>query len=299
MNCRICNAIIQNTPINIKEKMFNTGESFEYVLCASCNCIQIKEIPVNIAKYYPQNYYSFSKTISSTVKKKIKQRIYNFFSLIKRDFYEKTGFDQFCIYYTDKKKEILDIGCGDGSRLKELHSRGFTKLTGTDPFLVKEYRKKGIKILKLNTEKIEGKFDIIMSHHSLEHMPNPHILFHKVKDLLYPDGKFILRIPIYPNYIWEKYGVDWIQLDAPRHLYIFNLKTIEYLCVIYGFNIELVNYDGHPWSIASTEFCLEGGSHDEFSRNVLISETQKRECDIANKNKNGDSVVLLIKKIIN
>ena len=296
MNCRICNTIIDvNQALKIPEKMFGTGEIFNYVICSHCLCLQIVDIPDNIGNYYPDNYYSFKSAGKISFINRLKQFVFNFLSRIKKDFYKKTKFNDYAIYYNDRNKEIIDIGCGEGNRLIELRKWGFKKLTGTDPFIKEKVIKRRLKIYKLETENIKGSYDIVMSHHSLEHMPDPAVLFRKVKKILKPDGKFILRIPIYPNYIWEKYSEHWIQLDTPRHCYTFSMKTINYLCSKYSFVIAEKRFDGAPWAIASTEFCLNGNNHHEFCKHVKITDKQIKICKEANQNQFGDQVCLIIK----
>ena len=41
--------------------MYGTKDAFEYFQCSKCNCLQISKIPENMAKYYPDNFYSYKK----------------------------------------------------------------------------------------------------------------------------------------------------------------------------------------------------------------------------------------------
>lgn len=297
MNCRICGTTLNDDVILLKEKMFGTGEAFEYIKCSGCNCMQIRNIPQNLGKYYPPEYYSFNKiTGKRTLKNKLKQRIYNLLSIIKNDFYRQPPFRDFEINYNDRRRKILDIGCGDGYLLNELKQYGFSNLTGIDPYINKEIILRGFRLLKNTVEQCEGKYDLVMSHHSLEHMRDPHLFFKHVARLLETNGRLILRIPIFPNYIWDKYGTDWIQLDPPRHLIIFSLDTIEFLSEKYDLKIDHVKYDAEPWALASSEFCMKGKSHVEFVKNYSVSEKQINDCRQANLNNNGDSVCLTIVK---
>jgi hypothetical protein len=56
--CRICGNIKDNKEYIIKEMHFGFGEEFTYFQCKKCGCLQIKNIPDNLSKYYPSNYYS-------------------------------------------------------------------------------------------------------------------------------------------------------------------------------------------------------------------------------------------------
>ena len=57
--CKICSNSCNNLNYLVKERMFGYGDQFSYVECGQCGCVQIKEIPKNISKYYPSHYYSF------------------------------------------------------------------------------------------------------------------------------------------------------------------------------------------------------------------------------------------------
>ena len=61
MICRVCGNSENNKIFNLKEMMFGFRDKFTYVECLKCGCLQIVEIPNNIEKYYPSNYYSFNK----------------------------------------------------------------------------------------------------------------------------------------------------------------------------------------------------------------------------------------------
>jgi hypothetical protein len=55
--CRICNSDGLDLPIELREAMFGTGETFQYERCSNCGCLQIAEPPADIGRYYPACYY--------------------------------------------------------------------------------------------------------------------------------------------------------------------------------------------------------------------------------------------------
>src|SRR5262245_52545571 len=59
--CKICRHSDRNMIHSIREMMFGTRESFEYIECSRCGCIQIADIPDDISRHYPPDYYSFSE----------------------------------------------------------------------------------------------------------------------------------------------------------------------------------------------------------------------------------------------
>src|SRR5207248_1536148 len=100
---------------------------------------------------------------------------------------------------------ILDVGCGNGSLLSRLYRMGFTNLTGIDPFINASHDEGPINIYRKSIEEVDQKFDLIMMHHSLEHMLHPQEALKKAYSLL-PPGRFLLvRIPIMGHYGWHTY----------------------------------------------------------------------------------------------
>lgn len=297
-NCRVCNSEYDSETICIKEKMFGIDEQFAYSICPNCKCMQINEIPQDLSRYYPKDYYSFEKKRRKSFKKLVKQKHVHLLSLLKGRYHKTPEFANFGIEFSERKKNILDIGCGDGHLLSTMGEYGFNRLTGIDPLISTEIKKRNLKILKQTiTEHKDSyqKYDIIMSHHSLEHMPNPMDFFAAVKSMLKNDGRLILRIPIYPNYIWDIYGVDWIQLDAPRHLYIFHLDTIRYLCDKNNLEIIEIIDDSQPWALASTKFCKNGGTHAEFVKQFRQNEAIINDHNEGLKRNVGDTARIIIK----
>jgi hypothetical protein len=55
--------------------------------------------------------------------------------------------------------------------------------------------------------------------------------------LLDAGGHCLLRVPTVSSWAWRHYGVDWVQLDAPRHLYLFARESITHLAAATGFEL--------------------------------------------------------------
>ena len=64
-------------------------------------------------------------------------------------------------------------------------------------------------------------------HHSLEHAPDQLAMLKAAKARLKPGGCCLVRIPLVSSLAWEKYNTNWVELDAPRHLYLHSLRSIE------------------------------------------------------------------------
>ena len=53
--------------------------------------------------------------------------------------------------------------------------------------------------------------------------------FSAAHDLLNKDGVLLVRVPLSSSWAWEHYRENWVQLDAPRHLYLHSVKSMEVL----------------------------------------------------------------------
>ena len=76
---------------------------------------------------------------------------------------------------------------------------------------------------------VDGTWDVITFHHSFEHMEDPHAALAHVGRLLAPEGTCLLRLPTVSSHAWEHYGVNWVQLDAPRHLFLHSEESLRRL----------------------------------------------------------------------
>lgn len=249
LTCRICGSIDNHPTFIGREMMFGTLEEFEYFQCKICECLQITNIPKNLGHFYPDSYYSLN-----TIKKNrpsilhaflLKQRFRNAIfgrgyklnrllsSLVKMPDIRIDGVIPVTKVLQDAKirnfsARFLDIGCGGWSEwLENLKIMGFQHLFGVDPFISSDINKDGINIYKREIDKMTGLFDLITFHHSLEHIPNQHLALAAAKKILSPTGVIVIRIPIVSSYAWNHYGTNWVEMDAPRHLYLHSKNSIH------------------------------------------------------------------------
>lgn len=247
--------------------MYGTREEFDYVECGSCGTVQIKEL-IDVSPYYPDDYYSLEDTPKDPadalmkrqfVLKQIGRHLTTNASYIGKMFADSRPFlaEKFPYFLRhpngfDLRDRILDVGAGSGQLLKTLRLFGFSNLTGIDPFAKQELRTKQLRLLRMDLSEVKGTFDLIMFHHTLEHVPDPGDALVKASNLLAPDGRILIRIPI-ASFAWERYGKDWFQLDPPRHLYTFTERSFRILADKSGLNVDKVIYDSEAAQFYASE----------------------------------------------
>lgn len=272
MICKICGNSKNNKEFQIREMMFGFRDEFTYFECSKCGCLQIAKIPRNIGKYYPSNYYSFKKGESNNFIKQILKRKRDEYALFKKGLigkaicrkYQNQLFDMIGKIGINYNSRILDVGCGAGNFLYSLREIGFKNLVGVDPYIDKDIMNRDVKILKKTIHELSDnqKFDLITFNHSFEHILDQLETLLKVRKVLSEKGVCLIRMPIKTDYIWNRYGVNWAQIDAPRHFFLHTLKSFELLVEKSGLVIKDVIFD-------STEFQFWGS--EQYKRDIPLT----------------------------
>lgn len=282
--CRICGNIEDNRTFLAREMMFGTREEFRYFECSRCGCLQIAEIPPDISRFYPKDYYSYLPPTGEgrfafarryLKLKRIRHVLDGEASMLGRwaaKRFPAPGYlaNWFQPAGVKSRDQILEVGCGNGSLLVELESEGFRNLTGADPFVENDITYPGgVRVLKRRLQEMQGRFDFAMIHHAFEHVPDPLETLVEFRRLLAPGRTLLVRVPIASS-AWEEYGIDWVQLDAPRHFYLHTEKSMEVLAGKTGFKVRYVVFD-------STEFQFWGS--EQYRKGVALRDPSSHAMD--------------------
>lgn len=322
MVCKICNNS-DNKIFKIKEMMFDSGGYFDYLECGNCGCIQIRNVPEDMGIHYPSDgYYSFQDN-QDINKLSIKELLID-----KRDRYallkdDKIGKILYKMYPTqwpytlepffealkslelNRYSKILDVGCGAGHLLNSLNRKGFKNLMGLDPFIKMEIDGK-IKILKKEIHELKNhEFDLIMFHHSFEHMYNQRDILIKLSTLLSEDGSCMVSMPVKTDYIWKLYGTNWVQIDAPRHFFIHTVGSFNLLAKKADFNIEKTIFNSSEFQFWGSEqykknISLNAGNsyfidpEKSIFTEIQIEEFKNKAIEL-NKKEMGDQAIFILK----
>jgi len=249
MRCRICDNTENNRSITLYEMMYGTREAFDYFTCGACACLQIAEVPADLSRFYPQDYYSYTpagndaRTPGYFSRKKF-EAIFFGTSFVGKllDRLKPEAYSQFrCFRHIPmtRRSAVLDVGCGSGRDLVKMREHGFTNLTGIDPYIPAslDYGQ-GLVIHRMPLGDLDGTWDIIKFNHVFEHIPDPLNALRHVRRLLSPAGTCIIRVPVVPCRAFDEYGIFWMQLDAPRHLYLYSAAAMTLLARKAGLRVD-------------------------------------------------------------
>jgi len=219
----------------VPEMMYGTRELFLYFSCADCGCLQISEIPDDLGRHYPPQYYSLAPADGRRMswRRRMAARWtatrqggpLAWLCAAVRPNDELRLLRDIGI---DPNDGILDVGCGRGDRVKMLVEAGFRRAEGIDAFLTGEVLFDGRVIARPGRiEAAAGPYRLVMFHHSLEHMPEQQAALAAARALISETGRILVRVPTCSSAAWRDYRENWVQLDAPRHLYLHSRESLR------------------------------------------------------------------------
>lgn len=296
--CRVCGHSNENRRHVVREMMFGSRERFDYVECTACGCVQISTYPDDLARHYPKDYWNFEGrrmdppvTWNMFASWRRRRRTRYWLSRCRDPLGRLLALGEAIPQHLTwlRRAEVsaldvrvLDVGCGIGDRLLALQREGLTRLEGVDPFIDQDIEYPGgVRIHRKSVFDVDGAYDLITLHHSLEHMPDQLAVLRKLRSLLTTGGTLLLRIPVV-GYAWREYGADWVQLDAPRHFYLHSIKSVEILARGAGLEVVRVDYDSNAFQFwGSEQYRKDIALYDPRSYEVSMEQSLFTRDDIA------------------
>ncbi len=310
----------------LPEMMYGLAESFPYLTCAGCSSVFIAEVPDNLADYYQSSYYSLdldpevamgrpgvrqlvallgrstlwhrgrvTRATSSAVPVRQLRTLVTLFDSVRL-----AGLP------AGRDSRVLDVGCGTGALVFALGLAGVRHVLGVDPFSPGDRTlSSGGEIRRADLAEVRGEYDLVMLHHSFEHVPDPAEVLRQVRPLLSPVGRVLVRMPTVTSAAYERYGSSWIQLDPPRHLTLFSRQGMQQLSAASGFTVSRVHDDSSSFQFWGSEQARQGlalmspGSHfvdpgrSPFTRSGLRA--WDRESAALNREGRGDQAAWVLR----
>ena len=317
INCDHCGGTKTKLIASSTDKIHKTtNEIFKIVQCENCGLQYTNPRPdtVEIKKYYSseynfyQNNFILKQILISILSKLVNSRLVFLFNLVpyfssKLKKYIKPNIEDPVLKYANKRKNLLDIGCGNGI------SSHFWGYKGAINYYKNRFNVVGIEVseqarlvstnnglkvfpnlISLNTN---FKFDIIRMNWSFEHVHSPSQYFKFAYEKLNTKGIFIITVPNYDGLLY-KYDKDLVEL--PIHLYHFTKKDLENFAQKYKFKVKEITTFSYPemYNLASTN---DRGLNEIFSSSSLLETYYiQKHLSVLDKFGYGNDIICILEK---
>jgi 2-polyprenyl-3-methyl-5-hydroxy-6-metoxy-1,4-benzoquinol methylase len=145
--------------------------------------------------------------------------------------------------------KLLDIGCGNGEFLKFAEHYGWQAVgVDFDTEAVKEARSGGLDARLGDIDVIDSgeRYDYITLSHVVEHVYDPVELLRTCYGLLNHGGVLWLETPNIESMGYAYYKSNWRGLEPPRHIMLFNMKSLDEILLKVGF--QMIEQENHGLS---------------------------------------------------
>lgn len=133
----------------------------------------------------------------------------------------------------------LEIGCGSGRLMQDVVAMGWKAIgIDFDASAVESARSKGLdaRVGDLASHPFaEGSFDAVLMNHVIEHLPDAGGTLRQIMRLLRPGGRLLCVTPNGESWGHKRFVENWRGLEPPRHLQIFNRRSLHALAKSAGF----------------------------------------------------------------
>jgi ubiquinone/menaquinone biosynthesis C-methylase UbiE len=122
----------------------------------------------------------------------------------------------------EPQESVVDIGCGNGSILRDLRDRGFTNLHGLEQseYAVNRLSSERISMSRgnlLNMPFRDAQFDAAIASEVLEHVIRRNRFCRELSRIVKPSGKVLIFVPN------DRLG----PIDEPEHVIMYNTRSLR------------------------------------------------------------------------
>lgn len=138
--------------------------------------------------------------------------------------------------------KLLDVGCGGGRLLNRMKKRGW-EVEGIDfdaHATEKVTARYGIKTHVGDITQCDltgNSFDVICMSQTIEHLYDPNSTLRECLRILKPGGFLVMTTPNAASIGASEFGTFWRGWEAPRHLHLFTVKSLQQLTRQAGFDV--------------------------------------------------------------
>ena len=190
-------------------------ETFEYVRCERCRCMSLRNVPLDLARYYPETYYDVPSTLADLDRRTTGER------------YKVRLIQQWVA-----SGRLIEVGPAYGLFARVAQQAGFAVDTIEMDARCCAFLRDVVGVDATQSDDVAGALeksapaDVIALWHVFEHLPNPRETLNAAAARLQPGGILILATPNPTALQFRLFGRFWTHLDAPRHLHLLSSTMV-------------------------------------------------------------------------
>lgn len=222
-SCPVCKGTL-GTPIDsgVLDFEYDAPGRYDYSPCLQCGALTISPLPDGdiLAAAYPPYYHAY-KAYGSPVAAHLKRC---YWRRLAKSIVNRVG----------TRARVLDVGCACGDLLTALRELGVSELLGVEYSSTAAglTERKGFLVIHGELEDVTdayGPFDVITMVNIIEHVVDPVATMRHAANLMAEGGFVIGETPNYES--WDKTlsGRFWGGYHTPRHIMIFNERSLHAL----------------------------------------------------------------------
>jgi 2-polyprenyl-3-methyl-5-hydroxy-6-metoxy-1,4-benzoquinol methylase len=168
------------------------------------------------------------------------------------------------------KARVLDVGCGSGVTLARMKTLGWeVEGVEVDPGGVEAARARGVTVRQGSVQEQQypdNSFDAIHSSHVLEHLHEPVRVLKECCRILKPGGALVFLTPNTASWGHRRFGRNWLHLDPPRHLVLFNPRALRKAAEQSGLKVQRVDSSVRiAWVSGALSYSIRATGRGEMS----------------------------------
>jgi SAM-dependent methyltransferase len=237
--CELCGGDRFEELLVAYDRVVARRDDFTYRRCRLCSLVVLVDPPGTLADRYPPDYSPHQAShrqdpAPQSARRRPSRRLIS----------PRGG------------RRMLDVGCGSGRLLARHRDLGW-KARGLEPneHAAQQCREQGLDVETASLSEVslpDAEFDAIWLHHVIEHVPSPLDDLRRIRRALAPGGIVIVVTPNVAGLGFRLYGSCWYAIDAPRHLRLFDARTLAALARRAGFETPTLSTEASARVLASS-----------------------------------------------
>jgi 2-polyprenyl-3-methyl-5-hydroxy-6-metoxy-1,4-benzoquinol methylase len=247
MSCTLCGGQTEAAFTTTDRNRACSTERFEYRRCADCGSYLLADVPADLGRYYPADYYGFPAP----------HELDNAATL------EGPKLELIMRHAT--RGRLVEIGPGVGGFSRAAHNAGFEVTAIEMDAACCEYLERVVGVRAIQSDapdRVLSDLDpanAIVMWHVLEHVPEPWQLLDAAAGHLAPGGVLAIATPNPQSLQFRLLRGRWAHVDAPRHLFLIPYAALRARCHDAGLTATLATTSdpaGRAWNRFGWEYAL-------------------------------------------